>query len=209
MAEVIRLHALDMEPRAHAHDVDPMVHRGAQVAYDVSVLADRPEEAAHKFSQEPATLDLSCRRLGCETLSYRRAAASAIQALKAAGNEQPWEERHDRARYQSRQLVFSTQPAHAQSPGADVRRQELDLCRDAGSLRSACGGAAGGGRMPRRSRGVHRLQSAGVLRCAVRDGAPGCDLRAAQLPADRARAQIHHQRCRRSHDRRRQCAPRR
>ena len=44
---------------------------------------------------------------GTKTLSYRGAVASAIQTFKAAGHEQPWEERHDRTRRQSRQLVFA------------------------------------------------------------------------------------------------------
>ena len=66
-----------------------------------------------------------------------------------------------------------------------------------------------GGRLPRRSRGVHRAQSAGVLRRDVRGGAARRDLRAAELPSDGAGARLHHQRCGRAYDRRRRAASRR
>ena len=47
VAEVIGLDPIDIVPGPDAHHVDPVIHRGADIAHDISVLADRTKDSAH------------------------------------------------------------------------------------------------------------------------------------------------------------------
>ena len=51
MTEPVGLDPVDVEPWPDAHHVDPVVHRGADVAHDISILTDSAKDATHVYLQ--------------------------------------------------------------------------------------------------------------------------------------------------------------
>src|SRR5689334_9774019 len=68
MAEIVGPDPVDVVPRANAHHVDPVIHGGVDVTYDIAVLADGSEDPAHLSSHDfaipvPARRVSACRLL--------------------------------------------------------------------------------------------------------------------------------------------------
>jgi hypothetical protein len=58
VAEVIRLHPFDVEPRAHAVP-DPLLHRRLDVDHDIADLCDLTEDPAHHAKLRHALIALN------------------------------------------------------------------------------------------------------------------------------------------------------
>src|SRR5438067_2030582 len=56
VAKVIGLDPIDIVPGPDAHHVDPVIHGGADIPHDISVLADSTKDTAHD------DLPSACRR---------------------------------------------------------------------------------------------------------------------------------------------------
>src|SRR5882672_5123409 len=74
VAEVISFHLVDIVPGSDAHHVDPVIHGGADIPHDISVLADCTKNTTHD------DLPCVCRR-------YRRAAARRFVPLRLKSDE--------------------------------------------------------------------------------------------------------------------------